>query len=201
MAALKQNCDLILASTSMIRKRVLNETGLSFKAISPDFDEEKAKESLKSLTSKEKSLELAFGKALSISKKFPDAYVIGSDQICEVESIEVSKSKDSADAVKQLKKLNGKTHSQNNAVVVAFAGKIVFKSFSKAKLQMRKLSENEIKTYVKQDEAWGSAGSYKYESLGKHLFQKVSGDYHAILGFNIQPLIYFLHSKKLIQLT
>ena len=66
---------------------------------------------------------------------------------------------------------------------------------------MRKLSEDEIKFYVKADEAWGSAGSYKYESLGKHLFQKTSGDYYAILGFHIQPLISFLHSKKLIQLT
>jgi len=201
MASLQQNCDLILASTSMIRKKILSDTGLKFKAIAPDFDEEKAKKKMKSLSSKERALELSFGKALSISKKFPDALVIGSDQICAIENLEISKSKNAVEAVSQLKKLNGKIHSQNNAVVVAKNGKIIFKNFAQAKLQMRKLSDDEIKAYVKSDEAWGSAGSYKYESLGKHLFQKTTGDYYAILGFHIQPLLAFLYSKKLIQLT
>ena len=200
MASLKQNCDLILASTSMIRKKILSDAGLKFKAIAPDFDEEKAKKKMKSFSSKQKALELSFGKALSISKKFPDSYVIGSDQICAIEDLEISKSKDAKEAELQLKKLNGKIHTQNNGVVVAYNGKIIFKNFSQAKLQMRKLSEEEIKFYVKKDEAWGSAGSYKYESLGKHLFQKTTGDYYAILGFHIQPLLAFFHSKKLIQL-
>jgi septum formation protein len=198
--ALKQNCQIILASTSFIRKKILSETGLKFKAITPDFDEEKAKKFLKNLSSKEKAIELACGKALSISTKFPDAFLIGSDQICEVNGTEVSKSKNFTEAVLQLKKLNDKNHSQNNAVVVAHNGKIIFKNYSKAKLQMRKLSEDEIKSYVKTDDSFGSAGSYKYESLGKHLFVKVTGDYHAILGFNIQPLINFFHSKKLISI-
>ncbi len=197
---LRQDCQIILASTSAIRKEILSESGLKFKAIAPDFDEEKAKKSLKKLSAKEKSIELACGKALSISKKFPDYFVIGSDQICEINGTEVSKSKNSPEAILQLKKLNSKSHNQNNAVVVAYKGKIIFKNFSKAKLQMRKLSEDEIKAYVKIDEAWGIAGSYKYESLGKYLFTKVSGDYHAILGFNIQPLLNFFYSKKLVSI-
>jgi septum formation protein len=65
---------------------------------------------------------------------------------------------------------------------------------------MRKMSESEIENYVKADQPWGCAGSYKYESLGKHLFDKISGDYFSILGLAIQPLIKFFHNKKIITL-
>lgn len=198
--ALKQNCQLILASTSFIRKDILTKTGLDFKVISPDFDEEKAKKKLHSLTSKQKALELSCGKALSVSKKFPDAFIIGSDQVCEISDAEISKSKNSKEAIAQLTKLSAKPHNQNNGVVIAHKNKIIFKSFSKAKLHMRDLSQDEIKSYVELDEPYGCAGSYKYESFGKHLFEKVSGDYHAILGFHIQPLLNFLHAEKLISL-
>ncbi|MBM5782125.1 MAG: Maf-like protein [Pelagibacterales bacterium] len=197
---LQQNCHLILASTSKIRKTILSESGLIFEAVAPDFDEEEAKKKLKYLSSKEKATQLACGKALSISKNFPNSYVIGSDQICSIDDLEISKSADEKEAFLQLKKLNNQIHFQNNAVVVAYRGKIIFKNFSKAKLKMRKLSDDEIRNYVQKDKSWGSAGSYKYESLGKYLFQKVNGNYHAILGFNIQPILNFFYNKKLISL-
>jgi len=144
---------------------------------------------------------LAKQKALSVSKQFPKLYIIGSDQVCEFEKKEISKSKNAAEALSQLKKFNGKTHFQNNAVVVALNNKIIFENFSKAELTMRKLSMAELKTYIKLDRPWGCAGSYKYESLGKHLFTKISGDYFSILGLAIQPLLTFLHHKKIISLT
>jgi septum formation protein len=80
---------------------------------------------------------LAKGKALSISKKFPSAYVIGSDQVCEFEKEEFSKAANLSQAASQLKKFNGKTHFQNNATVVALNGKIVFQNFSRVKMEMR----------------------------------------------------------------
>lgn len=196
----KQNYKIILASTSSIRKKILDDAGLKFEAISPDFDEDSAKKNLTSLSAKEKSLNLACGKALSISKKFPDAFVIGSDQVCQIDEVEVEKSKNITQAIEQLKKLNGKKHIQNNAVVVALNGKIIFKNFSKADLQMRKLSDDEISFYVTNDNPVGSAGSYKYESLGKHLFAKVKGDYYTILGFNLLPLLNFFYKKKILSM-
>jgi septum formation protein len=196
---LKQNCDLILASTSKIRKKILQEAALKFEIVAPLFDEEKAKKNL-SLPSKKLAIFLAEGKALSISKKFPDAYVIGSDQVCELDGKEISKSKNSKEAISQLKKFNGKIHFQNNAVVIVFNGKIIFRNFSRVKLKMRKISASEIENYVKAEESWGCAGSYKYESLGKHLFEKVSGDYYSVLGLAIQPLLKFLHAEKLISI-
>ncbi len=193
------NCKIILASTSKVRKKILEEVGLKFTVMAPLYDEDLEKKNLK-LAPKKLALILAKEKALSVSREFRDAIVIGSDQVCEFEEKEISKSKNALEAIKQLKKFNGKNHFQNNAVCVALNGKIIFKSFSKVKLQMRKMSAAEIESYVKIDQPWGCAGSYKYESLGKHLFEKISGDYYSVLGLAVQPLIAFFHQQKLIQL-
>lgn len=197
---IKQNCRLILASSSKIRKKILQEVGLEFEVMAPLYDEDEEKKTLKKMPAKKLAIFLAKEKALSISRKFKNAYVIGSDQVCEFEKKEVSKSKNSAEALAQLKKFNGKIHFQNNAVVIAFNGKIIFENFSRVELKMRKMSPAEIKKYVEFDQPWGCAGSYKYESLGKHLFEKISGDYFSVLGLAIQPLLRFLHDKKLIQI-
>ena len=196
----KHNCHLILASTSKIRKKILEEVGLKFEVMAPFFDEDEGKKKVK-LSAKKLAIFLAEQKALSVSKKFRDAYVIGSDQVCEFEKKEISKSKNEMEAIRQLKKFNGGIHFQNNAVAIAFDGKIIFKNFSQVKLKMRKMSVGEIASYVKYDQPWGCAGSYKYESLGKHLFEKISGDYYSVLGLAIQPVLNFLHSKKLLKIN
>ena len=190
-------CKIILASTSKVRKKILDEVGLKFEVVAPLYDEDLEKKKLK-LAPKKLAIFLAKEKALSVSEKFRDAVVIGSDQVCEFEEKEISKSQNALEAIKQLKKFSGKIHFQNNAVCVALNGKIIFQSFSRVKLQMRKIDSKEIENYVKKDQPWGCAGSYKYESLGKHLFEKISGDYYSVLGLAIQPLIAFLHRKKLI---
>ena len=192
-------CRLILASTSKIRKKILEEVGLKFEVMAPLFDEDTGKKKVK-LSPQKLAVYLAQQKALSISEKFRDAYVIGSDQVCEFEGKEISKSNNDSEALNQLKKFNGKIHFQNNAVAVALNGKIIFNKFSRVKLTMRKMSLQEITSYVKHDQPWGCAGSYKYESLGKHLFEKISGDYYSVLGLAIQPLLNFLHQKKLLKI-
>ena len=194
---IRHNCQLILASTSKIRQKILEESGLQFKAVAPLFDEDESKKTL-NLPPQELAIFLAEQKALSISENFPDAYIIGSDQVCEFAGNEVSKSKNADEAIRQLKKFNGQEHSQNNAVIIVRNGEVVFKSFASVKLQMRDMSDQEIENYVEFDQPWGCAGSYKYESLGKHLFEKVSGDYYSVLGLAIQPLIAYLHRQKLI---
>ncbi len=197
---IKQNCHIILASSSLARKKILSDLGLKFDIISPNFDEEKAKPKIKHLTIQQQAIYLAKQKALSVSVLHPNSLVIGSDQICELEKRAIDKSRNRSDAIKQIKSLQGKTHIQNNAVCLYQGTKLLFKKSSKAKLTIRNLSDKEIANYVDLDKSWGCAGSYKFESLGKHLFAKVSGCDDSIVGMNILPLINFLHKQQLISL-
>jgi septum formation protein len=197
---MQQKAKIILASSSKVRKEIMQNSGLKFEVVKPFYDEDGEKHLLPKMTCKKLAVILAKNKALSVSEKFRDAYVIGADQVCEFEEKEVFKSNNADEALTQLKKFNGKTHYQNNAVVVAFNGKIIFENFARVKLEMRKNSIKEIENYIKLDKPWGCAGSYKYESFGKYLFKEVSGDYFAILGLSIQPLLNFFCENKLISL-
>ena len=197
---LKQNTKIILASTSFIRSKILKEAKLDFEVIAPDFDEEIAKQKNLDLSIKDLAMTLARGKALSVSQKNPESLVIGADQICEVDGKKIDKSKDENEAFEQLKSMSGKKHFQNNAVVIAKNGKIIFEKFTKVELLMRKISDEEISSYINADKPWGSAGSYKYEGLGKYLFAKIKGDYYSILGLNLQEILNFLCKKKYIKI-
>lgn len=201
MDFLQQNKKIILASSSAVRKQILQEVGLKFEVISPDFDEEIAKKENPQLSIKDLALFLAQGKALSISALHKNCLVIGSDQICEFENNAINKSNNFDEAFSQLKAFSGKTHFQNNAVVIAYNNKIIFKKFSRVKLKIRKISDQQINAYVNIDKPWGCAGSYKYESFGKHLFEKIDGDYYSVLGLSIQPLLNFLHKRNFIKIN
>lgn len=192
---------LILASTSSVRKKILADNFLNFEVIAPLYDEDVEKLKLPKMLPQQLAIFLAKQKALSVSKVYPESYVIGSDQVCEIRGKEISKSKNRDEAVAQLSVFSGRIHHQNNAAVVALNGKIIFENFSRVELKMRKLSDSEIASYVDLDRPWGCAGSYKYESLGKHLFERIDGDYFSVLGLAIQPLISFLYKRKLLNFS
>jgi septum formation protein len=196
---LKTAKPLILASSSKIRAKILADANIEFSVISPLFNEDNEKKFLK-FPPKKLAMFLATKKALSISEKHRNAFVIGCDQVCEFNKKEFSKSQNLENAIAQISEFNGNIHYQNNATVVAYDKKIIFKNFSRATLKMRNLTHQEIVNYVNLDQPIGCAGSYKYESLGKHLFENVKGDYFAILGLSIQPLINFFHQQKIINL-
>ncbi len=195
---IEQNLPIILASASEIRRKILGDAGIKFEVIKPLFDEDKEKHLFKSNSPQELATFLAQQKAISVSKIFPKSCVIGADQVCEFEGKEVFKSLNQEDAIAQLKILNGKKHFQNNCSVIALEGEIIFQTLSRVELEMRDNSTTQIERYVAIEKPWGCAGSYKYESLGKHLFAEVNGDYFAILGLNIQPLLGFLHNRNFI---
>ena len=195
---IKNNYPIILASTSSVRNEILKSCKLDFEVIKPLYDEDKEKQFLPKMSPKKLAIFLASKKALSVSEIHPESYVIGADQVCEFLRKDISKSLNINEAIKQLSKFNGRNHYQNNGLVVAHKGKIIFTNFARVRLKMRKLSSQQIIDYVNSDQSFGCAGSYKYEALGKHLFEKVEGDYYAILGLAIQPLLNYLHSKKII---
>lgn len=186
---------IILASTSSIRKQLLTESGIKFEAIAPLCDEDELKKHLQHLQPLELSLELAKAKAKSVSDKFPDAHVIGSDQICSLGNEIISKSANEEEAFESLKKLSGKTHYQNNGTCIFLNSKSVMEHSEKAELTMKNLTDEEIKNYIKLDNPIGCAGSYKYELNGKNLFSKITGTKEAILGFAINKVNEFFSGR------
>lgn len=202
------NLPVVLASSSAVRKKILSESFIPFIVDIPEFDEEQAKQKLvqeftnnTKINIKKIALELAIGKAKSLSKKYPNQLIIGSDQICEFNSTILNKSQNAEQAIHQLQMMSNDMHLQHNAVVIILNNKIIFRKSTTAKMWLRQLSLEQIKLYVDIDKPWGCAGSYKYESLGKHLFKKVEGDYYSILGLAIQPVISFLHQKKFLNIN
>lgn len=184
--------DIILASTSFIRKKILQDFNIQFHSITPEFDEDSAKIKIKDLDIYTQVNFLAQNKALSIAKLYPNSVVIGADQICQLDDIIISKSKNREDAIEQLKKLNGKKHIQNNSIFIYHNNKIIASHYEIAILDMKNLSQQEIIDYVDLDQSWGSAGSYKFEENGHKLFNKVIGRKNCILGFAIDNMLYQL---------
>lgn len=191
---------LVLASTSNVREHMLRKAGLHFSVITPRCDEEQLKQESKGLSIPKAGLMLACAKAISVSDIHAGWVVIGGDQMCELEGEVLSKPGTKENAIAQLKRLRGKTHYQHSAGVLVQASKVIFEIVVTATLTMRDLTDGEIEAYVDMDSPTSACGAYKYESYGKHLFEKIEGSDSVIQGLPFQELISALHRLKLITL-
>ena len=189
---------VILASNSSIRKKILEEAGITFEVIASEVDEEELKKSFSSNNFKDYCLALAKAKALDVSNKQKNAYVIGSDQICCYEDEIFSKPLTKENCFKTLSKLSGNTHYQNCGISICRDGKEIWSHYAQAALTMKFLSDLEIKDYIDKDEPFMACGAYRFESLGKNLFSSTQGDETTIQGLTLNPILQFLGSKKVI---
>ena len=189
---------VILASNSSIRKKILEDAGITFEVIASEIDEEELKKSFSSNNFKDCCLALAKAKALDVSNKQKNAYVIGSDQICCYEDEIFSKPLTKENCFKTLSKLSGNTHYQNCGISICRDGKEIWSHYAQAALTMKFLSDLEIKDYIDKDEPFMACGAYRFESLGKNLFSSTQGDETTIQGLTLNPILKFLGSKKVI---
>ena len=189
---------VILASNSSIRKKILEEAGITFEVIASEVDEEELKKSFSNNNFKDYCLALAKAKALDVSNKQKNAYVIGSDQICCYEDEIFSKPLTKENCFKTLSKLSGNTHYQNCGISICKDGKEIWSHYAQAALTMKLLSDLEIKDYIDKDEPFMACGAYRFESLGKNLFSSTQGDETTIQGLTLNPILKFLGSKKVI---
>ena len=189
---------VILASNSSIRKKILEDAGITFEVIASKVDEEELKKSFSSNDFKDYCLALAKAKALDVSNKQKNAYVIGSDQICCYEDEIFSKPLTKENCFKTLSKLSGNTHYQNCGISICKDGKEIWSHYAQAALTMKLLSDLEIKDYIDKDEPFMACGAYRFESLGKNLFSSTQGDETTIQGLTLNPILKFLGSKKVI---
>ncbi|WP_169566610.1 Maf family protein [Sneathiella limimaris] len=191
---------VILASASQSRKMLLENAGLQFETKAANVDESELKHSLQAsgANAKDTAVALAELKALRISKEFPNALIIGADQMLECNGVWFDKPADMSHARAHLLSLKGKNHHLQTAVCVAKANTIIWHYTQTATLEMRSFSDEFLDQYLDQagEEILQSVGAYQLEGLGAQLFNKIEGDFFSILGLPLLPLVDFLRGHK-----
>jgi len=178
---------LILASQSPYRKALLDNFGLRFTAISPLVDEAELKTKgpadLIELTRF-----LAFHKASSLREKYPDAVILGSDQLAEVDGTRLDKPGSHAKALAQLKKLQGRSHRLITALTV-LAPHAAYTFTDITSVHLRPLADDFLEAYLQVDKPYDCAGSYKIEKAGMSLIARLeTQDPSAIQGLPLLSL-------------
>ena len=191
---------LILASQSQARQVLLANAGIPFDAVPARIDERAVQRESGLSAPGEIAGLLAREKACFISSRNPGRYVIGADQTLVLGNRLFSKPSGRAQAADQLRLLAGQTHELHSAVAVARDGQILFSEVSIARMTMRPLSDEEIRTYLDTagDAVTTSVGAYQLEGLGVHLFKRIEGDHFTILGLPLLPLLAFLRGQGLL---
>ncbi|CDZ66789.1 Nucleotide-binding protein implicated in inhibition of septum formation [Neorhizobium galegae bv. orientalis] len=182
---------LVLASSSPFRRMLLENAGLAFESRAADIDERKIEAGLEGASPDEVALKLAKAKAVDVSRHFPGALVIGSDQTMSLESRVYHKPKTLAEAKENLLSLSDRTHRLNSAIAFVRDNEIVWEHVAHADLTVRKLSETFVDRYLSRvgEKVYGSVGAYQLEGEGIQLFSGIEGDYFTILGLPMLPLL------------
>ena len=194
--------DLVLASGSEIRASLLAKAQVPFRVQTAPVDEEMIKAALlaENLRPRDISDALAEAKANRIAVKTPDDFVLGCDQVLELDGELMSKPRDITEAADHLRRLSGKTHRLYSAAVIFHEARPIWRFIGEARLTMRPLSEGYIDDYLSRNwpEVSYCVGCYQIEAEGSRLFSRIDGDYHAILGLPLFPLLTFLNDRGII---
>ena len=184
---------LILASASEARLRLLRNAGIRLQAKPAHIDESAVKQSMIAAGAKPQdiAIELSVLKAQRISAKYPNALIIGADQVLVLDGQIFDKPRDRDEAFAHLSVLSGKTHRLISAAVLVRDQQTLWRDFASADLTMRKLDADFICSYLDQagDDCLNSVGAYKIESTGAQLFAAVSGDPFTIQGLPMFALL------------
>lgn len=194
---------LLLASASETRRALLSNAGLSFEVAPADIDERAAERPLlnSGASPEDLALALAMTKAATISERNPADLVIGADQVLELEGERLTKPEDMEAARRQLLRLSGRTHHLHAGIACARMGEIVWQHTETASLTMRRVEPAIVGRYLAAAgaSALNSVGAYQIEGRGIQLFEKIEGDYFAILGLPLLPLLAFLRAVGVIE--
>ena len=192
--------EIILASKSKVRKKILDENNINNRVEPSNVDEDLIKESLlkDKATPTIISKNLAELKANKVSLKNIDALVLGADSVIDLEGQLISKPESREEAFQILKKLNGKKHNLVSSVCISKNGSMIWNYSDKATLTMKNLNDNELKNYLSKisDEALYAYNVYQVEGEGKNLFSKINGDENTIMGLPINKIKEYLSNYK-----
>ena len=185
---------LILASTSPIRRHLLDAAGVAYEAVKPAVDEDELKTGLADAGAI--ALRLAEAKAMSV----PGAWVIGSDSVVSAGGRLFDKPRDRHEAAEHLRFFAGKEMVLTSAVALAHSGRLDWGHAETATLHVRSLSEDFIADYLDAEwpEVGYTVGVFRLEGRGVQLFSSIDGDHFTILGMPLLPLLGALRERGLI---
>ena len=183
---------IILASKSKIRKEILDRNNIKNEVEPSHVDEDSVKLSL--LQQRESpeiiSKNLAELKANKVSMKRTNEIVLGADSVIDLNGELISKPQSREEALKILKKLNGKSHFLISSVCISKNGSMIWNYTDKAQLIMKNFSEDELKDYLSKisDENLYAYNVYQIEKEGRNLFSSINGDEDTIMGLPIKKI-------------
>ena len=191
---------IILASQSKVRKKILDEHNILNEVRPSNVDEDVVKSSLlKEKASPEIiSKNLAELKANKISGKYSDNLVLGADSVIDLNGELISKPDNREEALEILRKLNGKKHYLISSVCISKNGSMVWNHTDKAVLTMKKMTEDELKSYLAKisDEALYAYNVYQIEGEGRNLFLSIDGNENTIMGLPVEKIKKYLDNYK-----
>ena len=189
---------IILASKSEVRKDILDKNNIQCVVEPSNVDEDPVKESLlkEQATSEIISKNLAELKANKVSLKKTDEIVLGADSVIDLEGELISKPESRKEAMQILRKLNGKSHFLISSVCISKNGSMIWNYTDKAKLTMKKFSDDELKNYLSKisDKTLYAYNVYQIEGEGRNLFANIEGDEDTIMGLPVKKIKEYLGS-------
>ena len=192
--------NIILASRSRVRKKILEENNIKCEIIPSNIDEDSIKESL----IKEKAIpkiiskNLAELKANKVSQIKNGELVLGADSVIDLNGEIVSKPSNREEALIILQKLNGKKHHLISSVCISKNGAMIWNHTDKASLTMKQMKDEELKSYLAKikDKALYAYNVYQIEGEGRSLFLKIEGDEDTIMGLPVKQIKEYLNTVK-----
>lgn len=184
---------IVLASTSIYRKELLQRLEIPFQVAAPNVDESP----LPDETAKQTSMRLAVEKARVVAVSHPNALIIGSDQVALLDRQQLGKPLTHDNAVRQLRALRGRCATFYTAVTLLNAQTgSVQTAVAENKVHFREYSDDEIESYLLKEQPYHCAGSAKSEGLGIILISRMEGDDpNALVGLPLIQLVTMLKNE------